>query len=342
MSEWKLNYPLAHTPEPGTHTEVISGVHWLRLPLPIQLHHINVWLLSDGDGWTLVDTGMNVDTCLAAWTEFADALFFDKPLKRIIVTHYHPDHVGLAGYLAERFEARLCMTEMSYKRTCFLCDSESEDWQSQVALFCKLHGIANEERYTEFIVGKEYRKVISTLPVKVDFLDHNIEIEIDGCYWQPIVASGHAEDHLSLYSAEKNLLISGDQVLPEITSNIGVHFNNAGDNALEQYLTSLELFDALPEDVMVLPSHGRVFTGLHKRTAYIREKHSSRLQNLWELCKTPQNVTQLIPQLFGKNDLDGFNQALAFGEILAHLVYLNNQGKLIKHIKNETCYFAQA
>ena len=155
-----------------------------------------------------------------------------------------------------------------------------------------------------------------------------------------MVVRGHAEDHLSLFCPALNLLISGDQVLPTITSNVGLHFNNADDDALDEYLTSMTGFAQLPEETLVLPSHGRIFTGLYNRIAAIRHSHDKQLEKTYTLCATPASAWEVTPKLF-ERPLDELNLMLAFGETLAHLTYLQNRGKLKKQFSEETCYFAQ-
>ena len=337
-----IHYPLAGAPDKnGGYLEVRPGVFWLRMPLWESLDHINLWLLDEGDSWTLVDTGLGSQGCKEAWQRLAGELLRDKPVGRIIVTHFHPDHIGLAGYLHEKFQAPLAMTEVTAKRARFLLEDRGRERLEAIEAFCVLHGIKLTERYAKFIRGWRYREQVTALPEQIAFLDHQLPVMIGACEWQPMVVRGHAEDHLSLFCPPLELLISGDQVLPRITSNVSVHFSNADEDELAEYLASMDRFARLPEQTLVLPSHGRVFTGLHGRIAQIRRSHDQQLARTAELCAAPVNAWELAPRLFARSINDD-NVLLAFGETLAHLKYLENRGRLETQFQGETCYYRQA
>ncbi|MDE0510433.1 MAG: MBL fold metallo-hydrolase [Gammaproteobacteria bacterium] len=341
-TDFSLHYPFGrNVPEPGGYMEIRPGIFWLRIPLPGRLDHINLWLLDAGESWTLVDTGLSWLEARQAWKRIAADLVRDKPVSRIIVTHFHPDHVGLAGYLGGKFDAELAMTRMMAVRTRFLLDAANDDWRETVLAFCRLHGIGPEEQYLDFITGQRYRAAVSRLPETVTFLDHEQTITIGENEWQPLVVNGHAEDHMALFCPDLELLISGDQVLPTITSNVALHVNNDEKDALDEYLASMTRFGQLPEDTLVLPSHGRVFTGLYKRIAAINHSHDKQLEKVHALCEVPGSAWDLSPKLFSR-PLDDFNRIMAFGETLAHLEYLHNRGKLAKEMRNGTCYYSSS
>ena len=340
-ADFPLHYPLAATPEPGGYLEVRPGIFWLRIPLQGSLGHINLWLLDAGDSWVLVDTGLDWEGARLAWDRISAELVRDKPVSRIIVTHFHPDHIGLAGCLSEKFRSRLAMTRMTAEMTRRLLESEADDYREAVLAFSRLHGIEPTEQYLAFCIGQHYRTVVGRLPANIAMLAHERLIATGAHQWQPMVAHGHAQDHLSMFCPALKLLISGDQILPTITSNVALHLNNQDEDALDEYLTSMARFAQLPEDTLVLPSHGRVFTGLHQRIAAIYASHDAQLARVWSLCTTPANAWELSPKLF-RRPLDDFNRILAFGETLAHLEYLHNRGVLTKEFHNGTCYYAQA
>ncbi len=340
-TDFSLHYPCAGVPEPGGYLEIRPGIFWLRIPLPGRLAHINLWLLDSGASWTLVDTGIAWGAARAAWDRIADELVRDKPVGRIIVTHFHPDHVGLAGYLGEKFNAEVAMTRKTEELTRFLLDSDKDDLRDSVTAFCRLHGIGAHEQYLDFVTGQHYRTVVSRLPDSVTVLEHEQPIPIGAQVWQPLVMRGHAQDHLALFCPGLKVLISGDQVLPTITSNIALHIDNEDEDALEQYLSSMSRFRQLPQDTLVLPSHGKVFNGLHQRIAAIHHSHDRQLAQTRALCESPGNAWELCPRLFPR-PLDDFNRILAFGETLAHLEYLHRRGELGKEFRNGACYYAQA
>ena len=340
-TDFSLHYPFEAAPRPGGFLEIRPGIFWLRVPLPGRLEHINLWLLDAGENWTLVDTGLAWDAAREAWERIVAELVQDKPVSQIIVTHFHPDHVGLAGYLGRKFGTQPAMTRMTAQMTRFLLDSTRDDWRETVTAFCRLHGIGPVQQYLDFITGQRYRTTVSRLPDSVTILDHERPIVIGAHAWQPLVVNGHAEEHLALFCPDLALLISGDQVLPTITSNVAMHVNNEDEDALAQYLASMARFGELPEDTLVLPSHGKVFNGLHRRIAAIYQAHDRQLAKTRSLCETPGCAWDMSPKLFSRS-LDDFNLILAFGETLAHLEYLHNRGKLAKEMHNGTCCYAQA
>lgn len=314
-------------PTLGGFRDPLPGVRWLRLPLPFELNHINVWLLADGDGWTLVDTGLDDAAVREAWAALFTTALEGRPIRRIIVTHYHPDHMGLAHFLWERFRPQLLMSADTAARTRFLLQGSAACDLDRIAAFCRVHGIGDIERYIDFVTGEGYRRMVSGLPEAVTVIDEDSRLRIGGRDWLPLIANGHAPGHTSLHCAEAGLFIAGDQVLPSISPNISVHANNHNEDALHAYLTSLQRFARLPEDTAVLPSHGRVFTGLHGRLHSIAGHHRERLDRVRSLCTQPLCLAEVTPRLF-RRKLEGSDYPLALGEALSHLVYLANRKEL--------------
>ena len=207
-TDFSLHYPFETVPESGGFLEIRPGIFWLRVPLPGGLDHINLWLLDAGESWTLVDTGLDWGAAREAWNRLVRELAGNKPVSRIIVTHFHPDHVGLAGYLGGKFGAGIAMTRMTALMTRHLLDSLRDDWKERASAFCRLHGIGPEEQYLDFITGQGYRTVVSRLPESVTVLDHDRPIAIGEHAWQPLVVNGHAEEHVALFCPDLELLIS--------------------------------------------------------------------------------------------------------------------------------------
>lgn len=321
-----LSYLLSKTPAAGEAVPVAQGVTWLRLPLPFELDHINVWLLDDGDSRTLVDTGAAASKTRATWQSLGESLLAERPIARIIVTHYHPDHIGLAAELSARFGCTVHMSRTTRERTRELVDGAIAD--ADIAAFCRRHGIREAEEYARYANGSVYREIISGVPGSIAWLEEGDEIEAGGNTWRCLIVDGHAEGHAVLYCEAINAVITGDQVLPSITSNVSRHAGaSAPENPLKDYLDSMTRLAALPEDVLVLPSHGRVFRGLHARIAQIRAHHERKLGELEELCDRPQTAGELVSRFF-KRELRGLHGVLGLGETLAHLVYLEHRGRL--------------
>ena len=334
----ELNYPLAATPEAGSYLEVAQGVYWLRLPLPFELNHINVWLLDDGDGWTLVDAGVSLPATRAAWEQLFASDLGCKPVRRLIVTHLHPDHLGLASWHCQRFGIALHATEPTIRRaTRLLLHAESFN-QELAAEFFRTHGATDPGNIVRFISGHNYRRLVGGMPERTHALDAGMTITIGNRKWETIISNGHAEGHASLYCRDAGLLISGDQVLPTITSNISLFEDEPDLNPLQQYLDSLEVFLRLPENTMVLPSHGRIFRGLRDRIAAIKAAHMDRSALVYGYCREPASVSAVAGRLFPRQ-LDEINSCLAFGETFSHLRYLEKQKRLQRFSENGICLF---
>ena len=252
-------YVRSEPPAFGQPEEICEGVYWLRMPLDLTgLDHINLWLLRDGDGWTLVDTGVNSERIRGHWDEVFAQWIGDKPVKRVICTHFHPDHMGLAGWLCERSGARLWATrrEWLFGRMLYLdAQDEPPDWY--IDHFRKL-GFSEQARDgIRAHKYNNYRSMVSPVPEQHHRIEDGDEIVIDGEAWRVIVGYGHAPEHACLYCPARGVMISGDQILPRITPHIGVYPSEPDANPLQEYLDSLPLFRPLPADTLVLPAHGR-------------------------------------------------------------------------------------
>lgn len=322
-----LQYPWAEAPAAGHWRDVAPGVRWLRLPLPFALDHINVWLLADGDGWTLVDTGIGYAKIQPIWQQLFDTALEGRPLRRIVVTHYHPDHVGQAAWLSRQFDAPVCMAEEEFALARRLLNASDEEHGARVAEMMAANGLEGELLDGLRRRGNGYRRMVPTLPASVTVLGDGDVLEIGERRWRMIVGRGHSPEHLCLASESGDLLISGDQVLPRITSNISMHSGQEHLDPLGQYLDSLARLSALPESIRVLPSHGRVFEGLHQRLQVLMSHHQEHLEHLLEACASPQSAADVLPVLF-RRELDGHSILFAMGESIAHLHHLHVQGKL--------------
>jgi glyoxylase-like metal-dependent hydrolase (beta-lactamase superfamily II) len=331
-----ITYPFENTPQPGETLEVAPGVIWLRMPLPFKPDHINLWLLRDDDssgpGWTIVDTGYAVDLTRTLWDQHFSAILKDAPVKRIIVTHFHPDHVGCARWLAEKTGAMVWMTAGEFLSAhAAHADVAGFERAHTGRLFMK-HGLAKilsappspthdpraaapgpEKRDPP--VPNAYRRI----------LDGEVII-VGQRRWQVNVALGHAPEHATLVCLDAPVMIAGDQILPTITPNISVWGNQPESNPLQQYLASLDKFLPLAEDTLVLPSHGRVFRGLHARIEVLKKHHADKLQELAQALTAPQCAADILPVLF-KRPLGEFERILAMGEAIAHLHWLMFEGK---------------
>lgn len=323
-----LSYPFAEAPSPGTTLEVAPGVYWIRMPMPFALSHINVWALADGDGWTLVDTGLSTKETGTAWCTLLKGPLAGKPVTRVFATHMHPDHIGLAGWLTRRYGVRLWMTRLEYLTCHLLAADVSRDAPAEALEFYHRCGWDSEALDIFKVRFGSYGKYISALPDSYRRVRDGEEIQIGEHRWQAVLTSGHSPEHLSLYCPELKLLISGDQVLPKISSNISVHPNEPDANPLSEWLASLEaLKQRVSEDVLVLPAHGDCFHGLHQRLNDLALEHRDDLDRLREALATPQRTVDVFSALFSRPINNPDLLSMATGESLAHLNYLLARGE---------------
>ena len=324
----QVTHPFAERiPGPGEALPVAEGVWWIRMPLPFALDHINLWILEDGDGFTLVDTGFGVQATWDLWEQHFTGILAGRAVKNVVVTHYHPDHVGCAGWLVERTGAPFWMTTSEYLSAHAAHDDFGGfDAGNTIDLFVA-NGVDPAAVPDSARKGGGYRRGVPTVPRRYRRMMHGDKLAIGGHEWEVITVFGHAPEHAALWCASKNVLISGDQVLPRITTNVGVWGNQPEANPLLQFLGSMQRFAHLPADALVLPSHDRVFTGVHKRIAELHEHHERRLERLLEGCRDPITAFQALPLLF-KRRLDDHQLMFAMGEAIAHLHYLRHAGKV--------------
>ena len=316
---------------PGEMLSIAPGVRWLRMPLPFALDHINLWLLEDGPGWTIVDTGYAMAETTAQWEMIFARGLHGLPVARIVVTHHHPDHIGLAGWLAERWQAPLLITEKEwlYAR---LLTRDGDDSSALRRRFARRAGLDEgaSELFGEHHRG--YRRGVPSVPASFQRLTDGRSVEIGGREWRVIVGQGHAPELACLYCAETGVLIAGDQVLPKISPNVSVHPHEPDGDPLALFLHSLvKLRRAVPPETLVLPSHNLPFFGLHARIDALAAHHEARCAEIIAACVRPQSAMQLLPVLF-RRPLDRHQTAFALGEALAHLHYLTSEGALAREL----------
>ncbi|MGI9333886.1 MAG: MBL fold metallo-hydrolase [Gammaproteobacteria bacterium] len=326
----QLTYPFAKPPEHGKPKEVADGVYWLRMPLPFALDHINLYLLRDGDGWIIVDTGIRGAQTLEHWERVIDDFFGAQPIKRVLVTHMHPDHAGQAGWLTRHFGVDLWMTRTEYLMCRLLAEDGPADVPEDAISFYRSAGFRQraldlyQQRFGRF------GQMIERLPAGYRRLRDRERLAIDGREWEVVVGRGHSPEHACLYSADHGVLISGDQVLPRISSNVSVFPTEPQANPLRDWIEScLELKCHLPADLLVLPSHNEPFKGLHARLEELVTEHYDNLESLHAYCAEPKQVVEVFPALF-RREIDGGTLLLATGESIAHLNYLIETGAMVR------------
>jgi glyoxylase-like metal-dependent hydrolase (beta-lactamase superfamily II) len=331
-----LRYPYEAHPGPDQIVEVMPGVLWLRLALPFRLNHVNIYLLADGAGWTAIDAGFGNEETIAAWSALLDGPLKGVNITRLIVTHSHPDHVGLAGWIVERFGCPLQMSQVEYLQSVYHQSRGSEERRNAQALFFRRHGM--DENLTDKLLGRgqDYLKRVSILPPSYRRIAHGDEITIGARRFKVITGGGHALDQVMLYCAADKLFLSADQVLSKISPNVSVWAVEPEQNSLGEYLASLaSLTTTLPYDVLVLPGHGVPFYGLKTRIKQLADHHEERCRLIAEACRdSAKTSADLVPVVFHKHALDPHQMGFAAGELIAHVNYMLVEGRLTSEESN--------
>ncbi len=341
--ESELIYPWADlVPALGTVHTLRPGLHWLRMPLPFALDHINLWLLDDEidgvRGFTNIDCGIASDPTRQAWERIFDTVFDGRPLVRVVATHYHPDHLGLAYWLTAggdraRWNALLWMSGTEYGFGRFLSLGSSQTSGATTAAHFGRHGLTDPDWLEQLRARGSgyYPKLVPAVPLSFRRIFNGDEISIGTAenrrVFTVIVGHGHSPEHASLYCTADKLLVAGDMVLPRISTNVSVFEMEPEANPLPAYLRSLDRLLELPEDTLVLPSHGKPFLGLHKRIAQQHAHHEARLAEVLDACRAPMSAADIVPIMF-KRKLDLHQTTFALGEALAHLHALWYDGGL--------------
>ena len=340
--EMKLAYPLGDTlPAVGTTIELAPGVRWLRMPLPFALDHINLWLLRDRDdagreGWAIVDCGVANDTTRAAWEQVFAQDLDGLPVLRVIVTHMHPDHIGNAHWLTERWGCRLWISATDWNAARTASQSTTGFGGDHAAVFFQGHGLVDAEAVEKVRARSGYyASMVPQVPRQFRRLLDGQVLRIGAHDWHCIVGYGHAPEHIALHCPALKALISGDMVLPRISTNVSVVDIEPEADPLPLYLRSIAAMRAVPEDTLVLPSHGKPFRGLHERVRQLVEHHDRHFDEVVAACRArPCSASDMLPVLF-RRKLDLHQTTFAMGEAIAHLHALAGMGRLRGHLDDD-------
>ncbi|WP_026376007.1 MBL fold metallo-hydrolase [Aestuariibacter salexigens] len=330
-----LEYPEYDVPKEGELTKIADGVFWLRMPLPFELNHINLYLLEDNNGFFIVDTGIGGRRTAEIWSTIIDRL--NKPITGVIVTHMHPDHIGQAGALCEAWKVPLYMTAGEYfaART-FRAGAQGATNRPDIEHYRSL-GLGEDFLANLSKGGGGYSSSVEPIPVAFTRLYEGRVLTIGEREWQVMIGRGHSPEHACLYCAELGILLSGDHILPAISPNIGVYSTEPTANPLADYLTTLVPFKSLPKDTLGCPAHGLPFTGISTRIDKLTAHHHQHLLELQFACQTPLSAKDCLPVLF-KRELSGNHLFFALAESLSHLNYLMYEGKLERNTDSDGVY----
>ena len=356
--ESQLHFPFGDTlPAAGAALEVAPGVRWLRMALPFALDHVNVWLLHDRlegcEGWAIVDCGIDDAATRAAWEAVFATGLEGLPVLRVLATHMHPDHLGLAHWLTARWGCALWISSTDWLAARLASSSESGHGGAAAAEHFARHGLRDPESQRKVRArGSYYASMVPAVPASHHRLMDGRRVALGDRVWHCIAGHGHAPEHIALHQPESGVLISGDMVLPRISTNVSVIDAEPEADPLRLYLASLERMNALPAATLVLPSHGRPFGGaaaagghggLHTRIAQLRAHHAERLAEVLAACaEAPRSAAELLPVLF-RRPLDLHQTTFAIGEAIAHLHALWFEGRLARREDPDGTYrFAAA
>lgn len=334
-----LNHPWGDArPAVGAAMSLHHGLLWVRMPMPFALDHINLWVLDDQiegkNGWTVVDAGVATDAIRQAWQALWQGPLSHQPLARMLVTHMHPDHVGNAQWLIDQYSAqglpaRLWMSASDHFAAQLACQATTGFGGDRAADFFMSHGLREPEDVAKIRErGGFYATLVPEVPHAYRRLMEGMQVCIGERHWRCLAGHGHSPEHISLYNERDGLLISGDMLLPRISTNVSVVDLEPEADALGLFLDSIARLRSLPADTLAMPSHGLPFTGIHTRIQQLVDHHAARLEEVMQACAMrPSSAAEILPVLF-KRQLDLHQTTFAMGEAVAHLNHLWHQGAL--------------
>ena len=332
----KLTYPFEEGPKVGEAVDIAHGVKWLRMPLGGSLAYINVWAVADGDGWAIIDTGISSSESAQAWTKAFKGPLGGKPATRVLVTHMHPDHTGMAGWISRQYDARLWMSRLEYLTCRTLAADTGREAPPDGIRFFRAAGWDDEalNHYRARFGG--FGHGMHALPDSFHRLKDGDSIQIGDHEWRVVVGSGHSPEHACLHCPDLDVFVSGDQVLPRISSNVSVHPTEPDADPLTDWLTSLARIKArVPDTVLVLPAHNDPFFGLHARIDHLINGHERGLARLERALAEPKRAVDVFHALFRRRITPQL-LGLATGESLAHLNCLMTRGRAVRESDAES------
>lgn len=322
----KINFPFDTPPAEGAMIEVASGIHWIRLPLPMRLDHVNIYALEDNDGWTIIDSGFNSKRGKAVWENLLEGALHGRPIHRVIVTHHHPDHVGMAGWLQANHGAELWTTRTAWLFARMLTLDVQETWPEETLAFYRAAGMDDafyENRKTERPFN--FSDIVAPMPLGFQRIVEGDTITIGTRHFTVRLGNGHAPDHVTLWADD--VVIAGDQIIPGISSNLGVYATEPDADPVGEWLDSCESFLPFAKpDHLVLPGHKLPFTGLSKRLHQLIDNHHAALERLLAYLDTPRTAAECFSPLYKRKIGDG-EYGLALVEAVGHLNHLLKTGQ---------------
>lgn len=327
-----LAYPFTEVPPEGEIRAVAAGIYWVRMPLPLALDHINLWLIDDGpEGWSVIDAGFSTARTKRLWERIFGANLADRPVTRVFCTHFHPDHIGLSGWLVDRWAAQFWIPRTEWLMAHHLLREDPEQTYGMLRAFYRQLDTPED---LENEIGERnhgYQRVVKEVPDVFHRLFDGQDLSMAGRSWRVLTGRGHAPEMAMFYDDTGPLLIAADQVLPRISPNVSILPYEPFADPLSDFLETLDGLKALPRETLVLPSHGKPFYGLHERICQLEDHHAARLDEMLEAGRDTITAFEATLAMF-RRDLDGTQIFFALGEALAHLNHLVAAGRMTRRV----------
>jgi glyoxylase-like metal-dependent hydrolase (beta-lactamase superfamily II) len=337
-----IRYPFETPPEAGETVEVAEGVLWIRLPLPMKLDHVNCYALDDGDSWTIVDTGFNTKRSIAIWEKILGGPLSGKTVGRVIVTHHHPDHVGLAGWFQKKHGAELVTTRTAWLFARMLTLDDQPRPTDEALAHWRSAGMADDiYRQRAFERPFNFSDIVYPMPLGFKRIKEGDQIKIGGRDWDVRIGNGHAPEHATFWSRDCSLVLAGDQILSTISSNLGVYATEPDADPVGDWLEACErLAQYAREDHLVLGGHKLPFTGLPVRMRQLIDNHHGALKRLLVFLDEPKTAAECFPPMFKRSIGEG-EYGLALVEALAHMNHLYQQGDITRTRRDDGAWLWQ-
>ena len=338
-----ISFPHDTPPGPGEAIEVADGILWIRAPLPMRLDHVNCYALDEGDHWTLIDTGMNTGAGREAWEVVLAGPLASKPVGRIVITHHHPDHIGMLGWFAERFDVEIWSTRLGYMMARMMTLDVQENPSPAQVTFRRRSGQPEEgvQAYAREPAWK-FSKVVAPIPIGFRDIREGTTMRLGGRDWHVHFGHGHAPSHAVFWS--EDVVLAGDQIIPGISSNIGVWALEPEANPLADWLESCERFRNLAgtSDALILPGHKLPFHGASFRLTQLIDNHVHALDRIMAaLADGPKTAAQVFTPVF-KREIGGTQYGLALAESVAHMNYLHQAGRVTRTLVDGAWVYERA
>ncbi len=331
-----IRYPHETPPAEGEAIDVADGILWMRLPLPMKLDHVNIYALQDGDGWCIIDTGFHSKRSIGVWEKLLAGPLGGKPVTRVLVTHHHPDHIGNAGWFIKNHGAALWTTRTAWLFSRMLTLDVQAEWPAETIEFYRRSGMAEDVLQGRLAERPfNFADVVHPMPLGFQRIKEGDEITIGARRWRVLIGNGHAPEHATLWSMDDNIVIAGDQIIPGISSNLGVYATEPEADPVQDWLDSCERFASLAsEDHFVLPGHKLPFTGLPDRMRQLIDNHHSALKRLLDHLETPKTAGECFQPLF-KRKIGAGEYGLALVESVGHLNHLHQLGQVTRRLDDK-------